>query len=807
MNTPIILSLLLFIIILLIAVIYLLLSKNFKHKVNEKKYHEFINQMPYAVFKYDNQGKITYMNPKTRGLIATHSSEKKRQTVNLFTNPHLQKAGVSTIFFEALKQKCSTIQEVSYTTAQNKIIYTRLHINPLRNDEGEIDGAIAMVEDFTQQKQTRSSLNETEIKLKKIMENVPVGILLIEAETRTIIEVNPLVEQLVGYKAHELEGKKCKNLFCPFEKEQCPVMENKKAIVNKEFIITDAKGQKIPILKNVVPININNKNYLLETLVNISEQKLSQIEMKVAKQEAEEASASKSLFLANMSHEIRTPMNGILGMIQLLSKTNLNTRQVNYVNMIRTSADSLMTIINDILDISKIEAGKITIEEFVFDVRKHLNSIFETIKYRAETKNIDFKLEISPKVPPLIKSDAVRIRQVLINLLGNAVKFTEKGQIILKVQVTTQDTDYLILQFDVSDTGIGIPKENLQNIFEIFTQADSTYTRKYGGTGLGLAISKKMVEMLNGKITVESEINKGTTFSFTVKTKKAVMDEKLEEIPPPEKISNQDTLRMLKAFEGPLNILIAEDKFINQEYLQGILHAYKHHTKVVENGKQVLEAIKKSKFDCILMDVYMPIMDGIQATKLIRKKEQEKSEKKHIPIIALTASALKGDKEKMLNAGMDYYISKPVDEHILINTLLKIKQGKPRKTVKFSPKKEKSNSLIEQRTFDQKFSKIKIPIFRRIVTNFIENYNESLNELESAIENSKFDDIKVKAHSLKGEIMMFCAPDVSNLALEIEKAAKEMDSKKIQYYFNKLEKKLMRLHTELEKKLNQKQIS
>ena len=784
----------------------------------EVLYDSLVESLPLSVFQKDRQFRLLFGNRRFCAALGRTLEEIRGRTdFDLFPKELAEKYRRDDLRVLETGALFEDVEEIA--TADGQRLFIHVLKAPIRDAAGRIVGLQGAFWDVTDRKLAEERLKEAHAFLDSIVDNVPIMLFVKDVEQLRFVRFNRAGEDLLGLGRGELLGKSDRDLFPPDEAEAF-IRKDREVLaartmveVAEEVIQTRHHGQRILHTKKIPVLDAQGRpRFLLGISEDVTEKKRTEQALREAKEAAEAASRAKSDFLANMSHEIRTPMNAVLGMTELLLDTPLDKSQRDYVRMVRDSGEALLTVINDILDFSKIEAGKFVLDRVEFSLAETLGDTMKALAVRATRKQLELAMHVAPDVPPSLIGDPGRLRQIAINLVGNALKFTEQGEVVLDVRCASRTADEAVLHFQVRDTGQGIPADHLDRIFLAFEQADMSTTRKHGGTGLGLAITSRLVALMGGRIEVESTVGKGSIFSFTARfgiaaeapraqpaagaarltelpvlvvddnaTNRLILQEMLENhrMRPRVAAGAAEALRLLRQARAagrpfpllltdvnmpevdgftlveqvrqdaqlrdavvivltsgdrpgdrarcaqlgvaahlmkpikqselmdaivlalgvtsaepeqprvdearpavpPLRILLAEDAYANQVLALGLLGKRGHTVTVAGNGKEALARLEAQPFDVVLMDVQMPEMDGLEATRLIRQREAEgkltAQPRSPLPIIAMTAHAMKGDRERCLAAGMDSYVAKPVRQAELFAIIDQVRPQAP----------------------------------------------------------------------------------------------------------------------------------
>jgi len=802
---------------------------------------------------------------------------------------------------------------------------------PLRDEQGAIIGTFGISRDITPRKRMEEALRLSESRTRLVVDRAYDAFVAMDAAGR-VIDWNPRAEEIFGWSRPEILGQAVADTIIPERFRELHRKGLEKFLTTGEGPVLDQRieivaqnraGREFPAELSVAAIRWQQTYIFSAFIHDITKRVKAQEELRKAKEQAEAANRAKSEFLANMSHEIRTPMNGVIGMTELALDTNLTAEQREYLGMVKASADSLLAVINDILDFSKIEARKLQLETIDFALRDGLGDAMKALGLRAQQKGIELVCHIAPDVPDDLLGDSLRLRQVIVNLVGNAIKFTVAGEVALHVTPEEKNSGDVLLHFAVADTGIGIPAEKQSLIFDAFAQADSSTTRRFGGTGLGLAISSQLIELMGGRIWVESEVGAGSTFHFTARfglpqtplapkvdiplanlhelavlvvddnaTNRRILQEMLSNwglkptladgavsareaarlvtlagqqfplvlldghMPETDGFTLAAELRSDPRFAGAriimltsagasddiarcrslgidaylmkpvkqselldaiftvmgtslreaaamaarpaqatrsLKILLAEDNLVNQRLASRLLEKQGHQVTIVPDGVQALAAFDKHEFDVILMDVQMPELDGFEATIQIRAREQGHG--RHVPIVAMTAHAMKGDRERCLAVGMDGYISKPIQPQELyegIETALAAHDA--RQTAH-------AESASSERVFNRACALQTVAgdetLLAELVVVFLDTYPTHMAGIQEAIDRHDARALQNLAHTLKGAVGTFGAQDAYDAALQLEEVGKTGDLTSARAGFGTLAQALERLHQAL----------
>jgi PAS domain S-box-containing protein len=603
-----------------------------------------------------------------------------------------------------------------------------------------------------------------------------------------ITYINDAFCEISGYQRDELLGKPHNIIRHPdvdrfFYKDLWQTIRSKE--IFKGIIKNRAKdGSVYYVATTIVPI-LNDKGNIVEYL----SLRYDITELVDAKEKAQAAEKAKSTFLANMSHEIRTPLNAIIGFSDILNDADLSSSDKEYANIINRSAKSLLGIINDVLDLSKIESGKLTLEKNSVDIETFLFHIVELFSIQAKEKNINFIFDFDSNLPKIIITDITRLQQVISNLLSNAIKFTDEGgDVKFIVKLVEQVENSFKISFLVKDSGIGMTNEQIQNVFEPFTQADDGISRKYGGTGLGLAICSDIIKLMGSKIELNSQPNRGSEFSFTLNMQKG---NKLE-------IQEVKTDKYeLSTNKKDINVLVAEDNINNQTLIKILLEKLGASCDIVQNGYEAIDTYKNNRYDIVLMDINMPELDGVSATKELQRLQKDE-DLYQAPIIALTANSISGDRQKYIDSGLDDYLSKPIIFDELKNIFEKYIDGNTPDIVKsVEPKEEAPIEVNYKKSDAMKQLGLDELTVDMLIDNFFLTLDDDIKNLDKAIDSKDSSKIMSCAHYLKGSCANLAMNEAVKLLVDIETKAQNdqldsIDTKKLKYTMDKIKESLQR---------------
>ena len=529
---------------------------------------------------------------------------------------------------------------------------------------------VGALREITAESRMQHELREAGELFQSSFSHAAIGMALVAPDGR-LVKVNRALCDLLGYAEDELLATDVASITEPEDvarEAECTrrilAGEVSSCQLEKRYVHKEGRIVWASLAVSAMRDAAGRPATLVEQMQGIDERRRIETSLVRAKETAEAATRAKSEFLANMSHEVRTPMNGVLGALDLALGTPLTSEQREYLETARRSARGLLRLVDDVLDFSRIEAGKLELDAVAFDLRGALGGMLDALALRARERRIALELDFAPEVPGEVVGDPDRLRQVMLNLVGNALKFTERGGIKVGARAGRRTDGHVMIEFWVQDSGIGIPASHLQSIFEAFTQVDGADTRRYGGTGLGLSIVRQLVSLMGGEIDVESEVGRGTTFRFTARFGLDVESAPRASAWRDSSALLEDPPSLTRVAHVPRDVLLAEDSPVNRLVMTRALERAGHRVHAVEDGRAALDALARRSFDVVLMDVQMPGVDGLEATRALRRRERDGAPR--TPVIAITAQAMHGDRERCIGAGMDEYLTKPIDTALLL---------------------------------------------------------------------------------------------------------------------------------------------
>lgn len=744
----------------------MLLNETLEWKVNERTstLTSLIQSLNDAVLLEDEHRNILLTNDLFCEYFGIKASSESLEGINcadfvhsvseLFENPKDFLCGVERI----LKYRRPVIGEV--VKMKNGKVLARDFIPTIVNDR--YAGHLWKYRDITESFNADQQIKASEEKYRGIIENMELGLLEVDNE-HNILRAYDRFCDMTGYTPEELKGQNAVDLLLPEEYlesmniQDVERQDGKQGIYEIQLIRKD--GERIWVLVSGAPFFDSNGKVVgsIGIHYDITERKNLENELHDAREVAEKARAAEKEFLANMSHEIRNPINAIAGLTNLFYDTRLNAEQLEYLDNIKYSADILLSLISDVLDISKIESGKMELNEKEVSLSASVKALVQTYRFR-DTKGVQFEVNIDPRIDFDVIVDQTILNQVLLNLISNAVKFTSEGEIVTSVDLINTTGNFVEVRFSVRDTGIGIEPDQLQSIFESFIQGSKQTKLKYGGTGLGLSIVKRLVNMYKGDIHVTSQPGAGSEFSFNM-----IFERKMGNIGHQEKQYDSHSLP-----EGINHVLIVEDNKINQQYLIGLLDKWEITYDLANHGGEALELLKSNEYDLVLMDIRMPVMDGYETT--IRIRSMEHNANQGIPIIALTASALVDEKEKAIAAGMNHHLSKPFSPEQLLYIFEQLTDSERLDSMEQSEAFHFSEELDVE--YLDSFYMGDMERAQLMFQIFLDNIGEELDKLKDYFDSENWTELVTLAHRIKPNFVMVGLGKLTDRMLEIEQAGK-----------------------------------
>lgn len=893
----------------------------------EAVYKSLIESLPLNVFRKDLRGRFVDANQRFCDTLGKPlATIVGKSDSDFFPPEQVQKYRRDDTHVMETGEALEDIE--AYIKPTGEKLHVQVLKAPVRDAKGRIVGVQGMFWDVTERIRADEAARRSDARFRRVVQASLIGVMVADLDGR-VLDANDAFLQIVGYSRDDIASGRLRwDAITPPEHRAADerAIEQLHATGTtlpweKEYLHKD--GHRVPILLGVTMLERGGTECTC-FVVDITEQKRTEQELKAAKEAADAASQAKSQFLANMSHEVRTPMNAIIGITELVLNTPLQAKQAEYLRMVLQSAESLLAVINDVLDFSKVESGKVELEHLPFSLRESIGDAVKSLALRSHDKGLELALDVSPSVPDWLVGDSGRLRQIVINLVGNAIKFTREGEVVVEVSQLERHNGAVDVQFCVADTGIGIPPDKLDKVFEAFEQADASTTRNFGGTGLGLAIVRRLVELMHGRAWVESKVGEGSRFYFTARleicpeppperqlprraalkgTRAIIVDDNatnrrivedvlaswelqpascagaaealqqlrtafrsgrpfelllsdvnmpeidgftfLEQVRRDPSLADITTimltsgdrtedadrcqqlgvaLRLMKPIKQselyeaildalgiapkkeevaaeaptfpatrPLRILLAEDSIVNQRLAVGLLERHGHRITIANNGRQAFDLAAQDGFDVILMDVQMPELDGLEATRLIR--EHERLTGRHVPIIAMTAHALKGDRERCLDVGMDEYVAKPVRERQLLTALRNVlgdevpappPEEPPEEFPTADPDVIDWNGALKICAGDH-------ALLRDLVQAFLEEQPRRTDEIRRAIDSADWELLHRAAHTIKGSMRYFGANAVFDRAFGLEQLAARKSLDGAEEIFSLLKQELAKL--------------